>query len=75
MDIEMMGMFGVYCGVCDCRERTNCLGCQKSSGKMFWGECSVAKCAIEKGLEHCGLCSDLPCEKLQNAFDESGTWG
>jgi hypothetical protein len=24
---------------------------------MFWGECLVAKCSIEKDIEHCGLCA------------------
>ena len=66
----MIGMCGAYCGVCEWKEKTNCPGCQKSRSKMFWGECSVAKCAIEKGLKHCGLCSELPCEKLQRAFDD-----
>jgi hypothetical protein len=36
---------------------------------MFWGECQVARCSIEKGIEHCGLCSSLPCDTLQEAFD------
>jgi hypothetical protein len=36
---------------------------------MFFGECSVAKCAMEKNLEHCGLCPDLVCEILQAVFD------
>ncbi len=69
MDKEMIGMCGTYCGECDWRERTNCPGCQKSQSKMFWGECSVAKCAIEKELKHCGSCSKLPCKSLQEAFD------
>ncbi|MFC2038347.1 hypothetical protein ACFLUG_01055, partial [Chloroflexota bacterium] len=29
-----------------------------------------ATCCSEKGLLHCGLCPDLPCGKLQAAFDE-----
>jgi uncharacterized protein DUF3795 len=45
------------------------LGCQASHGDMFYGECAVAKCAISKKLEHCGLCPDLPCKTLQAAFD------
>jgi len=36
---------------------------------MFWGECSVAKCSLEKGIEHCGFCSNLPCDLLKAAFD------
>jgi len=38
---------------------------------MFWGECLVAKCSLEKGYNHCGECSELPCDKLQSAFDDS----
>ena len=69
MDKEMIGMCGTYCGVCEWSDKTNCPGCQKSSSRMFWGECLVAKCSIEKGYKHCGLCSELRCEKLQDAFD------
>jgi hypothetical protein len=36
---------------------------------MFYGECAVAKCAVSKSLEHCGLCPELPCTTLQAAFD------
>ena len=69
MDKRKIGICGTYCGVCEWREQTNCPGCQKSSSQMFWGECIVAKCSIEKGYKHCGHCSELPCEKLQSAFD------
>ncbi|MGB7606212.1 MAG: DUF3795 domain-containing protein [Lutisporaceae bacterium] len=69
MDKEMMSMCGTYCKECEWREQTNCPGCQKSQGKMFWGECQVAKCSIEKGHNHCGHCSELPCDTLQSAFD------
>jgi len=36
---------------------------------MFYGECAVAKCAISRDIEHCGLCGEVPCEILQAAFD------
>ncbi|MDF2672291.1 MAG: hypothetical protein K0R09_556, partial [Clostridiales bacterium] len=42
----------------------------KSRSQMFWGECGVAKCSIEKGYNHCGHCSKVPCELLQGAFDD-----
>ena len=32
---------------------------------MFWGECALAECCIEKELEHCGQCENCPCDKLQ----------
>ena len=69
MDRQMIGICGAYCGVCEWKEKTGCAGCQANQGNMFWGESGVAKCAIEKGFEHCGLCPELPCAMLQECFD------
>jgi hypothetical protein len=69
MEKELMGMCGTYCAECEWKEPTNCPGCQKSQSQMFWGQCGVAKCAIEKKHHHCGHCSALPCQPLQEAFD------
>ena len=69
MDKQMIGMCGTYCGECEWKEKTNCPGCQVRQGKPFWGECSIAKCCIDKGLNHCGRCHNLPCNKLQDAFN------
>ncbi len=70
MDREMIGMCGAYCGLCKWVEKTGCKGCQHNKGKMFWGTCAVAVCCADKGLMHCGLCPDVPCQVLQEAFDE-----
>jgi hypothetical protein len=72
MDAEMMGMCGTYCGACAWKEKMNCPGGQASQGRMFWGECKVARCAVEKGCAHCGLCPDLVCGKLRDAFSTPG---
>ena len=69
MDRRLIARCGAYCGDGGWKEKMNCLGCQMTKGNMFWGECRVAKCSIEKGVEHCGLCSSLPCSILQEAFD------
>jgi len=69
MNKDMMGRCGCYCGSCDWAEKTNCPGCQKAKGDMFWGKCTVAKCSTDKGLDHCGGCAELPCPTLQEAFD------
>ena len=68
MDRELIARCGAYCGDCEWKEKMNCVGCQGAKGNMFWGECPVAKCSIDKGIEHCGLCSSLPCNILQEAF-------
>lgn len=70
MDKQMIAVCGAYCGECGWKEKTNCPGCQASQGKMFWGECKVAKCSFEKGFNHCGNCGSLPCGQLQGAFDD-----
>ena len=69
MDKEQIGMCGAYCPVCNWKEKTNCPGCQARKGDMFWDKCAVAKCCCEKSLSHCGLCSELPCNTLQEFFD------
>jgi len=47
----------------------NCKGCKTHASEVFWGKCSIAACAIGKNLNHCGECSELPCEKLVAAFN------
>ncbi len=70
MDKNMIAYCGAYCGVCEWREKTGCKGCKANQGVMFWGECDKAKCCIEKGLAHCGECSQLPCQKLKDLFND-----
>jgi hypothetical protein len=69
MDRELIGRCGAYCGVCEWKEKTSCPGCQKAKGNMFWGQCLIATCSLEKGIDHCGFCSSLPCDILQQAFE------
>lgn len=69
MDTQLIGMCGAYCGICEWKAITNCPGCQAAGGKMFWGECVVARCAIDKGFQHCGTCPEVPCGTLQQYFD------
>ena len=67
-DRNMIAKCGTYCGACEWKEKTNCLGCKACASKMFWGECDKAKCCIERGYEHCGQCPDMPCQKLLDLF-------
>lgn len=70
MKAEMMAYCGTYCETCDWKEKMNCKGCKAHAGEVFWGSCKIAVCSIEKGLNHCGECPDLPCEKLESAFND-----
>ncbi|MCY1151069.1 MAG: DUF3795 domain-containing protein [Sphaerochaetaceae bacterium] len=69
MDNNYMGKCGTYCLSCDWKDKMNCKGCKDSNANPFWGECEIAKCAIEKEYNHCGECQNLPCEKLTQAFN------
>jgi len=62
---------GILCGVCEYKEKKNCGGCVHIT-KPFWDDaCPVKDCCEGKGLEHCGLCSDFPCDLLnQFAYDK-----
>ena len=62
MDDKMTARCGLICADCDYREKMNCPGCVEADGKMFWGECQIAKCCVEKGHAHCGECDDFPCD-------------
>ncbi len=70
MDKNLIAYCGAYCGVCEWKEKIGCKGCKANAGNMFWGECDKAKCCIEKGLDHCGVCDQMPCKMLQDLFND-----
>ena len=72
MNDGLEGRCGLYCTKCEYREKANCPGCIKAEGKMFWGECELSKCCIEKELQHCGQCQNFPCDKLREfSYDKA----
>lgn len=62
---------GIYCGDCEYREKMNCPGCAAAKGKIFWGQCEVAICCMDRKLDHCGLCPDFPCDTLRSFADDA----
>ena len=52
---------GTVCDPAKCKEayQVDCPGCV-AMDKPFWGVCEVKVCCEGKGLEHCGLCADIP---------------
>lgn len=62
---------GANCSECSRREEFGCSGCNEMQSG-YWGEkCEIKECCDEKKVEHCGFCSDFPCEMLREiAFDE-----
>lgn len=62
---------GILCSECGYKEQMGCQGCVHID-KPFWGDiCPLKTCCEAKELEHCGQCSEFPCEVLkQFAYDE-----
>jgi len=56
---------GIDCNSCKFKLEQNCQGCKSLKGKVFWGECDLYKCNSEKNQEHCGKCSNFPCDMLK----------
>ncbi len=48
------------------KEEINCDGCRSEGGRLigYCRVCEIRRCGRDRGLEHCGLCPDQPCEKL-----------
>ena len=38
-------------------------------GHPFWCDCKLYVCAEDHKVEHCGLCTDFPCEQFINQYD------
>ena len=45
-------------------ENVRCDGC-KAGGRLADTKCAVRPCAIERKVESCAGCSDLPCQKVK----------
>ena len=56
----------------DIKEFT-CLGCRSDKLYMHPGcaQCRIRDCAEQKGVRHCGLCREFPCEII-GAFQSDG---
>lgn len=71
MNNEFPSRCGIDCSKCEYKEKVNCPGCIAAGGKMFWGNCELASCCMDKKLDHCGKCTDFPCELLKKySYDE-----
>jgi len=65
---------GLYCGEC-LYYKKQCLSCIPSRGRPSWGRCRTYACTLEKNVEYCGQCSELPCSLyLKQYSPELGPW-
>jgi hypothetical protein len=63
LERRLAAVCGRYCGACAAYKDGTCCGCGYQLGQTRRGECAVFRCCIaDRGLEHCGLCLDFPCQ-------------
>lgn len=55
---------GINCDTCKFRVENNCRTCHEQEGQLFWGQCPLAHCSIEKEINDCSQCSDFVCDLL-----------
>ena len=74
MEVQMFSPCGTVCDDCDWfkgEKQPQCPGCEAVEGKPFWGACETYACVMERGVEHCGVCGEFPCEDFMSRYDPS----
>jgi hypothetical protein len=70
---EALSYCGYACVKCkNYKQNMNCAGCRNETELI--SDCPTRVCAAERGLLHCGECSDFPCDEL-NGFYNDGNPG
>jgi hypothetical protein len=57
---EPVGKCGIFCGSCRLYILTKCKGCVDPFAEKA-AECSLYKCAEDRGIGSCGKCTEFPC--------------
>jgi len=47
-------------------EEARCLGCRSDVKSPYRRTCEIVKCADERGVKYCALCTDYPCQMLKD---------
>ncbi|NIQ04569.1 MAG: DUF3795 domain-containing protein [Candidatus Korarchaeota archaeon] len=77
-ELHIAAPCGLICDPCPYytgEKETKCKGCVEAKSNLFWGECTIAKCANETNVKHCGLCAEFPCETLITQHDPNNPKG
>ena len=76
MRAEIVGLCQAHYGIhYELKDITDCDGCRTERGRLFSSckNCSIRKCAKQKGLENCAYCPEYACEKLLTFFGADPT--
>jgi hypothetical protein len=75
-----LSVCGSDCSICEYLEKSECIGCSKVKGKVWWLNyisadiCPIYNCVInEKKFKNCGECSEIPCKLWRDLKDPNYT--
>lgn len=69
--LKLVSFCGLYCGGCRSYEENSdvgCHGCREETELV--NDCPTRKCAMAKGLTHCGECDTFPCSELNDFYND-----
>ncbi|MHA2020183.1 MAG: DUF3795 domain-containing protein [Candidatus Thorarchaeota archaeon] len=69
---------GHVCDICPSyqgKDDRQCSGCPDTKGTPWGGTCMLYECVSSKGVRHCGLCTEFPCDTQVGHFDPSNPSG
>lgn len=56
-------------------EEPTCEGCVAKNGTAHWGVCQLYACVTKRKIEHCGECTEFPCEFLIKNYNAKNPTG
>jgi hypothetical protein len=70
---ETVALYAQKFGMVLQKEDINCDGCLSAGGRQigYCQVCEIRQCCLGKGLEHCVVCPEQPCEKLRRFHEFS----
>ncbi len=75
-----MSVCGCVCSDCEYLKKSECSGCFKIKGKVWWASyisatvCPIYACVIDKKkINHCGRCPEIPCQLWRDLKDPNYT--
>lgn len=67
----LLAYCGLYCGGCRSYEENSSVGCKGCRDEdVLVNDCPTRRCAVGKGILHCGECESFPCRALDRFYKD-----
>lgn len=70
---KTVALYAEKCGMVLQKEDINCDGCLSEGGRHigYCQTCEIRQCCLGRGLKHCVVCPEQPCDKLRRFHEFS----